>query len=84
MNRYLVLLIRRPQLDLAVVPQHLAYLEQLRGEGRVELSGGFGDGSGGAYLLRAADLAEAMALVHGDPAHLSGGWDITLHEWRAH
>jgi uncharacterized protein YciI len=83
MNRYLVLLIRRPQLDPAVVPLHLAYLERLRGEGRVELSGGFSDKSGGAYLLHAADLAEATALVHQDPAHASGGWDITVHEWLA-
>jgi uncharacterized protein YciI len=81
MKRYLVLLIRRPQLDLAVVPRHRAYLEQLRGEGKLELSGGFGDKSGGAYLLRAADLAEATALVHRDPAHASGGWDIMVHEW---
>ncbi|MBN8895917.1 MAG: hypothetical protein J0I71_14000 [Rhodanobacter sp.] len=83
MNRYLVLLIRRPQFDAAVVPQHLAYLDQLRGEGKVELSGGFGDKSGGAYLLHAADLAEATALVQRDPAHVSGGWDITVHEWQA-
>lgn len=84
MNHYLVLLIRRPQLDPAVVPLHLAYLERLRGEGRVQLSGGFSDKSGGAYLLHAADLAEATALVHQDPAHVSGGWDITMHEWLAH
>ncbi|HJW05452.1 MAG TPA: YciI family protein [Rhodanobacter sp.] len=82
MNRYLVLLIRRPQLDPAVVPLHLAFLQNLRKEGRVELSGGFSDKSGGAYLLRASDLTEAMALVHRDPAHLSGGWDITVHEWQ--
>ncbi len=82
MNRYLVLLIRRPQLDPAVVPLHLAFLQNLRKEGWVELSGGFSDKSGGAYLLRASDLTEAMALVHRDPAHLSGGWDITVHEWQ--
>ncbi|MDE2308303.1 MAG: hypothetical protein KGJ97_08435 [Xanthomonadaceae bacterium] len=84
MNRYLVLLIRRPQLDPAAVPRHLAYLDGLREEGRVELSGGFSDKSGGAYLLHAADLAEATAIVHEDPARLSGGWDITVHEWQAH
>jgi uncharacterized protein YciI len=82
MNRYLVLLIRRPQLDPTVVPLHLAFLQNLRKEGKVELSGGFSDKSGGAYLLRAADLTEAMALVHRDPAHVSGGWDITVHEWQ--
>lgn len=84
MNRYLVLLIRRPGLDPAVVPLHLAFLDELREHGRIELSGGFSDTSGGAYLLRAADLAEANAIVHRDPAHVSGGWDITVHEWLAH
>ena len=84
MNRYLALLIRRPQLDPAAVPLHLAYLDGLREEGRVELSGGFSDKSGGAYLLHAADLAEATAIVHNDPAHVSGGWDITVYEWQAH
>jgi uncharacterized protein YciI len=84
MKRYLVLLIRRSTLDPAVVPLHLAFLEGLREEGCLELSGGFQDKSGGAYLLRAADLAEASAIVHRDPAHVSGGWDITVREWLAH
>lgn len=84
MNRYLILLIRRPHLDPAVVPLHLAFLEGLREEGRVELSGGFSDKSGGAYLLHAADLTEATAIVQDDPAHVSGGWDITVYEWLAH
>lgn len=84
MNRYLILLMRRPDLDPAVVPLHRAFLDGLREQGRVELSGGFGDKSGGAYLLHAADMAEATAIVHGDPAHASGGWDITVHEWQAH
>jgi uncharacterized protein YciI len=84
MNRYLVLLIRRPGLDPAVVPLHLAFLDELREQGRIELSGGFSDSSGGAYLLRASDLAEANVLVQRDPAYVSGGWDITVHEWLAH
>ena len=78
MNRYLILLIRRPHLDPAVVPLHLAFLDGLREEGRVELSGGFSDKSGGAYLLHVAELAEANAIVQNDPAQVSGGWDITV------
>ncbi|MEO9079335.1 MAG: YciI family protein [Rhodanobacter sp.] len=84
MNRYLVVLVRRPVLDPTVVPLHMTYLDGLREQGQLELSGPFGDGSGGAYLLHAADLAEANALVQQDPAWLSGGWDITVYEWRAH
>jgi len=84
MNRYLILAMRRPLFDPAVVPLHQAFLDRLREQGRVELSGPFGDKSGGAYLLHAADLAEATAIAYSDPTHLSGGWDITVHEWQAH
>jgi uncharacterized protein YciI len=83
MNRYLVYLLRRPDVDPAVVPLHIAFLDDLRTQGRIELSGGFSDKSGGAYLLRADDLAAAQAIVQRDPAHASGGWTITVHEWQA-
>jgi len=81
MHRYLVLLRRRPQLDPEVVPLHRQFLDELRAQGRNEMNGPFGDKSGGAYLLRATSIDEAMAIVQRDPAHTSGGWDITVHEW---
>jgi uncharacterized protein YciI len=84
MNRYLVLLFRRPQVDPAVVPLHQQFLEDLRDEGRNEMSGPFGDKSGGAYLLKAASMDEAREIAFRDPAYTSGGWDITLYEWNAH
>lgn len=83
MNRYLIVLMRRPQCDPAVVPLHREFLGTLRAQGRNELSGPFGDKSGGAYLLRAGSLDEALAIAHRDPAHVSGGWDIAVHEWLA-
>lgn len=82
MNRYLVILMRRDGFDPAVVPAHQQFLDHLRAEGRNEMSGAFGDKSGGAYLLRAIDLAEAQAIVHRDPAYISGGWDVTVREWQ--
>ena len=84
MNRYLVVLIRRTGFDPAAVPLHQQFLQELRAEGRNEMSGPFGDNSGGAYLLRAADLAEAQAIARRDPAHTSGGWEISVREWLAH
>ncbi|QEE24124.1 hypothetical protein CS053_06125 [Rhodanobacter glycinis] len=83
MNRYLVILIRRPQCDPAVVPLHQHFLAELREQGRNEMSGPFGDKTGGAYLLRAESLDDALAVAHRDPAHVSGGWDITVREWLA-
>lgn len=84
MNRYLILVMRHPHFDPDVVPLHQAFLDGLRAQGPVELSGPFGDKSGGAYLLRASDLAEATSLAESDPAHVSGGWAITVYEWLAH
>ncbi|GAB2559969.1 YciI family protein [Rhodanobacter koreensis] len=83
MNRYLVILLRKPHVDPAMVSAHRDFLAELRAQGRNEMNGPFGDGSGGAYLLRANDLDEAMAIVQRDPAHTSGGWEITVHEWQA-
>jgi uncharacterized protein YciI len=81
LRRYLVMLFRRPQVDPAVVPLHQQFLEDLRAQGRNEMSGAFGDKSGGAYLLRAESMEDALKIAHSDPAHTSGGWDITLYEW---
>lgn len=83
MNLYLVMVIRRPQFDPAVVPAHNRFLDELRADGRLERSGPFGDKSGGAYLLRAADLDEARTIAYRDPTHVSGGWDVTVYEWQA-
>jgi uncharacterized protein YciI len=83
MKLYLVVLKRRPVVDPAAISAHMAFLDALRGNGTVERSGPFADSSGGAYLLRAADAAAAQAIVQSDPAHTSGGWDITVHEWQA-
>lgn len=83
MKRYLVMTIRRPTLDPAMVQPHKDYLEGLRAGGRIELCGAFSDQSGGAYILHAEHLEEAQAIAHADPGHLSGGWDITVYEWLA-
>ena len=83
MNLYLVVLMRRAGFDPTVVPLHQQFLETLRAEGRNEKSGAFADRSGGAYLLRAVDMTEALAIAWRDPAHTSGGWEISVREWQA-
>ncbi|WP_233841398.1 YciI family protein [Dyella sp. 2HG41-7] len=84
MNRYLVMMMRRPQCDPAVVPQHREFLQSLRDDGSLEMTGGFSDKSGGAYLLRAESMDAAREIVHRDPAHTSGGWDVTVYEWNTY
>ena len=83
MNRPLVLVMRNPAFDTALVAPHRAYLAALRDEGRIELAGGFADRSGGACPLRAAAVEEALALALRDPLHASGASAVTVREWIA-
>lgn len=81
--RYLVLALRKPAFDASVVPLHNAFLDALRAEQRLELSGSFTDKSGGAYLLRAGSIEEATAIAHRDPLHIRGVSTLTVYEWNA-
>ncbi len=81
LKRYLVMAMRQPGFDDAVIEPHMAYIGQLRARGRLDMSGGFSDGSGGAYLLRASDMAEAQAMADADPLHLTGASRLTVFEW---
>ena len=82
-TRYLVLALRNPDFDPAVIAPHYAHLDALRARGVLELAGPFTDRSGGAYLLRAPDLAAATAIAHADPLHTSGASRVTVHAWEA-
>jgi hypothetical protein len=63
MYRYLVITIRTPQFLPSVIDEHYAFLDRLRRQGILELAGPFTDKSGGAYVIRAANLEEARAGV---------------------
>ena len=81
--RYLVTTIRTPQFQSSVVEVHKAFLEELRQRGHLELSGPFTDKTGGAYLIRAANLEEAKALAFSDPVHTTKSSIVTVYEWDA-
>ncbi|HSO35988.1 MAG TPA: YciI family protein [Labilithrix sp.] len=83
MVRFLVLTMRKPGFDPAVVDAHYRFLDDLRARGHLELAGPFTDKSGGAYLLRASSLEEARSLAFADPVHTSGSSLVTVHEWNA-
>ena len=84
MKRYLVVSIRHPNFDPSVIAPHLAFLDGLRVTGQLELSGGFADKSGGAYLLTNIDsLEQARAIVALDPLATAGVSTLTVHEWEA-
>jgi len=82
MTRYLVMAMRRPSFDDAVIAPHLAFLDELRAAGQLEMTGGFSDRSGGAYVLvNITSLDEAKAIAARDPLALTGTSDLTVHEW---
>jgi uncharacterized protein YciI len=80
-NRYLVMAMRKPNFSDEVVAPHLAFLDALRVEGKLEMTGGFSDKSGGAYLLNVASLTEAQAIAAEDPLSTSGSSSLTVYEW---
>ena len=82
MTRYLVMAMRRPSFDDAVIAPHLGFLEELRAKGQLEMTGGFSDRSGGAYVLvNVSSLDEARAVAARDPLALTGTSDLTVYEW---
>ncbi|WP_374248909.1 YciI family protein [Thermomonas sp.] len=83
--RHLVLVLRRPGFDAGLLPAHAAFLDGLRERGVLDTSGGFTDGSGGAYLLRGiAGVEEARRIAASDPLAVHGASDIVVHEWKMH
>ena len=79
---YLVLAMRRPDVNAAAVQPHLDFLDALRDRGQLQLTGGFSDGTGGAYLLcNVGSLAEAQAIVATDPLVTMKASHLTVHEW---
>ena len=82
MQLYLVITLRTPGFDPAVIPAHYAFLEDLQGRGVLAGYGPFADKSGGAYLLKAQSLAQAQALAFADPVHTSGSSQVSVREWQ--
>ena len=80
-KRYLVLAMRTPHFSDEVIARHVAFLDALRSEGKLEMTGGFSDGSGGAYVLLVGSLEEAQALAGADPLATSDASVLTVYEW---
>lgn len=83
MKRFLFYNQRTANWSADSLPHHLAYLAELRAAGKIELSGGFADLSGGAVIVRADSLEEAQAIAANDPISKMGTHKITVHEWKA-
>jgi uncharacterized protein YciI len=81
--KYLVMTLRKPHFDDAVVPAHYAFLQSLRDKGVLEQAGPFTDRSGGAYVIQAESFEAARAVAQQDPLHLRDCSDVTVREWNA-
>ncbi|WP_063821688.1 YciI family protein [Nocardia pneumoniae] len=81
MNKYLVLVMRTPRFDAAVIEPHREFLTGLLERGHLVESGKFTDGTGGAYVIRAENLDAAWEIVRTDPVHTTGSSELTVYEW---
>jgi uncharacterized protein YciI len=64
-------------------PDHLSFLEKMRGEGIVYGNGRFVDGTGGLVIYRSANYGDCEALVRQDPYIEYGARSYEIHEWDA-
>ncbi|MCA2208492.1 YciI family protein [Nocardia sp. NPDC050378] len=81
MAKYLVMARRTPGFDASVIEPHREFLRDLLAKGQLQESGGFSDGTGGAYVVLAENLDAATTIVHSDPLHTMGASELTIHEW---
>ncbi|AAM37196.1 conserved hypothetical protein [Xanthomonas citri pv. citri str. 306] len=80
-----MLALRKPGFPADVVQPHLDFLDALRAAGQLELTGGFSDRSGGAYVLvNVATLEDAQQIVARDPLVLRDASALTVYEWNTH
>ena len=70
-----------PQKSQELRPQHLAYLDEKRKEGKIFAQGRFMDGAGGLIIYIASSEEEAMQLASGDPFIANQARKLELHEW---
>ncbi|MEV6097550.1 YciI family protein [Nocardia sp. NPDC051981] len=81
MRKYLVMAMRTPRFDDSVIVPHRDWLTAVRERGQLVETGRFTDGSGGAYVITAENLAAAQELIRTDPIHTTGASELTVHEW---
>ena len=81
--KYLVLTRRGPSFDPDVIPAHYEFLDELRHRGLLEQAGPFTDKTGGAYVLNADSLNEAIALADQDPLQARRCSTIEVLEWNS-
>ncbi|WP_228001551.1 YciI family protein [Nocardia australiensis] len=80
-NKYLVMAMRTPHFDTAVIEPHRDFLAALLERGQLCESGHFTDGTGGAYVIYADTFETAREIAFTDPVHTTGSSELTVYEW---
>jgi len=60
-----------------IMSGHLANIQRLAGEGKLQIAGPF-DGGGGIFVLTTDSLAEAQAWIKSDPGIQANAWSIEV------
>lgn len=79
--KYLVMTTRTPNFQIDVIEKHYAFLDQLHSQKKLEMFGPFTDKSGGAYVINAKNLEEAIKIAHQDPVYTTKSSLIKVYEW---
>ncbi|WP_078412147.1 YciI family protein [Priestia abyssalis] len=83
MKKFLVLIERKPSFTGDLIQGHREFLQNLRETQTLMTAGGFGDQTGGAYVLQAASLEGARNIVEKDPMNQENEAVYTIKEWNA-
>ncbi len=70
-----------PDAFQAVVPDHVAYMDELHRRGVLIAAGPFQDGRGGMVIIEAEDATAARAIAEADPLIAQGVESYTLRQW---
>lgn len=81
--KYLIITTRSTNFKSECIEPHYAFLDSLRSRHILECAGPFTDKSGGAYIIKANNLEEALEIAHQDPVYTSKSSQIKLYEWDA-
>lgn len=68
-------------MDGQPLKEHGRYMLSMYAKGSMKMAGPFGDNSGGAWVLEAANESEAKEIVAEDPAVKTGVFQYELHAW---
>lgn len=83
MKKYLVFIERKETFTGNSIPEHRTFIQNLRVSEALISAGGFSDQSGGAYIVQADNLDQALEMVQKDPMYQEGACTYKVKEWLA-